>query len=329
MPEKGPRPRGSRPRSASVIIPSHGRPDSLDRCLASLADQTYPRYEVVVVDDASPQREAYAAVARQYGARLLRNAANGGPSVGRNRAVRESTGDVLIFLDDDCTAHDPDWIAKHVRMHADRPGLLVGGGIDVQADTLIGQAFAQINQPEFRVAGNLQGMNLSLTRTTFNDIGPFREDLRELEDVEFSLRARGLGKHLQYAHDIRITHHGRDALPVIVRRMFQHGYWLVPAYKASGFGGHSFLPGSFVSALVLFLPLAGAHAVVRVLVSATLFPAVVVCLPLAFLFCLSHAAGVVWYHWRARRAGSAVAGASRRRESDRRPRRTPTRRERP
>ena len=282
----------------TVIIPSHGRPDLLRQCLASLQDQTYPRYEVLVVDDASRQEAAYAEIARQYGARLLRNPVNRGPGQARNRGVRESAGDVLIFLDDDCTVDDPEWIARHAAIHSAHPGLLVGGGIDPHAPTVVSKAFAWINQPEHRVAGNLQSMNLSLTRTTFDEIGPFREDLRELEDVEFTLRAKRKGKRLHSVPEIRVTHSIRATLGAVLRRTFEYGYWLVPVCRSRGFPVWWLLPDSLPAALLLFLPLAGVHALIRTLLSLPRFPAVAVCLPLAFLFCLSHAAGVVWYHWR-------------------------------
>ncbi len=37
----------------SIIIPTYNRPHQLALCLQSLARQDYPRFEVIVVDDAS------------------------------------------------------------------------------------------------------------------------------------------------------------------------------------------------------------------------------------------------------------------------------------
>ncbi len=284
--------------SATVIIPSHGRPDLLRQCLESLRTQSYSRHEVVVVDDASPQADDYAALARRYGARLLRNPVNLGQSAGRNRGVRESSGDVLIFLDDDCVVRDPDWIAHHVRLHAAEAGILVGGGIDNIATTPAGWAYAGTNPQRVRAEGNLQTMNFSLTRSTFLDVGPFREDLRELEDVEYSVRALRMGRRLRYVPDLRIDHHFRTTLGGIMKRTFQYGFWTVPVYTRNRIAGYRRLPSSLVSAVALFLPIAVAHTLLRVLVSIRDCPAAAVYVPFSFLFCLSHAAGIVWYHYR-------------------------------
>lgn len=58
------------------------------------------------------------------------------------------------------------------------------------------------------------------------------------------------------------------------------------------------LPGSLVTALAMFLPLVVAQALMRVLASLRHCPAAVVYLPISFLYCLSYAAGIVWYHYR-------------------------------
>lgn len=89
----------------SVVVPAYDRPEGLRRAVESVAGQTCPNIELIVVDDCSPtplrpvvdglDTSGLAAVS------YLRNEANRGGSATRNRGIRAATGDFLAFLDDD------------------------------------------------------------------------------------------------------------------------------------------------------------------------------------------------------------------------------------
>lgn len=108
-------------RRVSVVIPTFGKADLLAATLAALEAQSYPPdlTEVAVVDDCSPDRtgEMLASLAPRFALRRLRHDANRGRAAARNTGVREATGDLVVFLDDDMRA-DPRLIEEHVRFHA-------------------------------------------------------------------------------------------------------------------------------------------------------------------------------------------------------------------
>jgi glycosyltransferase EpsJ len=87
----------------SVVLPVYGTEQWLPACLDSLAAQTYADYEVVVVDDGSPDDSA-ALVERRAQAdpriRLVRQA-NAGLGAARNTGVAHATGELLAFADSD------------------------------------------------------------------------------------------------------------------------------------------------------------------------------------------------------------------------------------
>jgi glycosyltransferase involved in cell wall biosynthesis len=86
----------------SVIIPAYNAEASLARAVNSALSQTVPPREIIVVDDGST--DGTAGVAHAFGSaiRYFRQQ-NAGASVSRNRGVRESSGELLAFLDaDDC-----------------------------------------------------------------------------------------------------------------------------------------------------------------------------------------------------------------------------------
>lgn len=87
----------------SVIIPTYNRADLLERCLESLAAQTYRDFEVLVCDDGSVDNSAE--VAERYKDRLniqyIWNENWGGPARPRNIGIAASKGEWICFLDSD------------------------------------------------------------------------------------------------------------------------------------------------------------------------------------------------------------------------------------
>lgn len=92
----------------SVVVPTHNRPDVLQRALESVASQTEQDVEVIVVDDGSTPEHAPAidAAIGQLGSRcrLVRRPSEGvrhGPDFARNSGVEAARGQYVTFLDDD------------------------------------------------------------------------------------------------------------------------------------------------------------------------------------------------------------------------------------
>lgn len=105
----------SAPPNISVIIPAFRAAATIGRAFSSIAAQTTPPREVVVVDDGSDDHTADAAAkfsprfeAAGIILKIFRQA-NLGPSAARNRAIRESSGTWLAFLD-----ADDEWLPTKV-----------------------------------------------------------------------------------------------------------------------------------------------------------------------------------------------------------------------
>ena len=97
---------------ASVVISTRDRPDLLARCLSSLLTLNYPRYEVIVVDNA-PSTSATADFIQQMYAdepkiRYVRED-HPGASWGLNRGIVEARGDIIAITADDVVV-DTHWL---------------------------------------------------------------------------------------------------------------------------------------------------------------------------------------------------------------------------
>lgn len=100
--EPGDAPPGHVP-TVSVILPVYNVENYLEECLDSIVGQQFSDFEVVVVDDGSPDRSA--TIAARYAERdeRIRLVArpNGGLGAARNTGVRHAAGRYLTFVDSD------------------------------------------------------------------------------------------------------------------------------------------------------------------------------------------------------------------------------------
>lgn len=98
----------------SIIVSTHDRTEQLSGCLPALLAQHYPRYEVIIVDNA-PSTSATADLIRQtYGhvphLRYVREEI-AGLSRGMNRGITVAKGEILAFTDDDVVV-DAYWLLQ-------------------------------------------------------------------------------------------------------------------------------------------------------------------------------------------------------------------------
>jgi glycosyltransferase involved in cell wall biosynthesis len=104
----------------TVVIPAYNAAACVRRAVDSVLAQTWPRLEVVVVDDGS--RDETLAVLAQYGSRLrVLTQPNQGPAAARNRGIEQSQGEYVAFLDAD-DWWEPGKIAAQVAVLHDQPG---------------------------------------------------------------------------------------------------------------------------------------------------------------------------------------------------------------
>jgi len=83
----------------SIIIPCFRQAHLLGEAIESVLAQSYPHFEIVVVDDGSPDNPLQ--VVKRYSSVSYLRQENGGVASARNRGIQTSTGEYLVFLDGD------------------------------------------------------------------------------------------------------------------------------------------------------------------------------------------------------------------------------------
>lgn len=108
----------------SIVVAVYNGEAYLKEALQSALAQTRPAAEIIVVDDGSTDRSAE--IARDCGVTVIQQA-NAGLSAARNTGLQASTGDYLVFLDDDDRLL-PDTLAINAaHLDADQSLGFVGG----------------------------------------------------------------------------------------------------------------------------------------------------------------------------------------------------------
>jgi hypothetical protein len=113
-------------RATVVVSTLFGRPDLLERTLASLAALDYPDYEVVVVDNRRGDPVPPPLDARPN-VRVVEERVPG-ISAGRNAGVAASDGAFVAFTDDDAVV-EPGWLRAFGARFASEPGIDALGGL--------------------------------------------------------------------------------------------------------------------------------------------------------------------------------------------------------
>jgi glycosyltransferase involved in cell wall biosynthesis len=177
----------------SVVVPLYNDRRTIDLCLHSVRAQTYPKLEVIVVDDAST--DGSAELAEAHPITMVRAETNGGPGATRNLGVRQANGEIIFFLDADVTMH-PDAVAEAVRLFEENPSYGAVFGIpdkeSLFPDTLVGQyRILQYHywrkSAEGLVSGGFYALG-AVRRSAFLEAGWFNPALRQTEEIDHAQR---------------------------------------------------------------------------------------------------------------------------------------------
>lgn len=188
----------------SVVIPTHDRPNLLERAVRSVLDQTYGELELIVVDDASAEPIGLDRIA-DFDAikdvRCIRLEENQGGAGARNAGLTAVNGEYVAFLDD-----DDEWLPEKVERQVhrfeaanDNVGLVFTGVIqrdenrgieDVHFNPVPGDHLRGILLKHY--IGTLS--SVMIRSAVFDHVDGFRDDLPCWHDWEFYVRvARKFG----------------------------------------------------------------------------------------------------------------------------------------
>lgn len=195
---------GARPPKITVIVCAWNEEQTIGACLASLRAQTRPADELIVVDNAST--DGTAAVAQACPGVRVVSEPRKGLTRAREAGYRESTGDVLAYLDADCRA-PATWLARIEAMCAAPDVVAVTGPFRFYDWTWSGRAvlraYDAVIAPAVHVlvrdvldcGAVLYGGNFAVRRTALAEIGGFDTSIEfHGEDTNLGRRLHRVGR---------------------------------------------------------------------------------------------------------------------------------------
>lgn len=211
----------------SVLINSRNRVQVLQNCLNSILLQAYNNYEIIVLDDASDNPAEYQQVLTSggYNVQLLRTEQPLGVAGSRNKLMREASGDIFVFIDDDAFLTGLDTFDKIVEVfnNDDKIGIIackiieyVNGGISFKVP------FKQISYknnhsildtPQY-VSYFLGGM-CTIRRELIEKCGGYNEQLtfgEEELDLSYRIINSSRGWRIWYEPTIVVIHQPQSSV---------------------------------------------------------------------------------------------------------------------
>lgn len=206
----------ARPPAVSVIIPAYKAADHIGAALTSVFSQTFADFEVIVVNDGSPDGERMEAVMAPYLSRILYlKQPNGGPSAARNLAIRHARGELLAFLDSD-DIWLPEYLAQQMQFLRSDPMLdmVYCDGLFLGNTSSSGKRFMElcpsdgpvsfesllVEQTQVITSGTL------VRRKAVVEAGGFDENFRCAEDHDLWLRLVHRGCRIDYQRKVLLHH---------------------------------------------------------------------------------------------------------------------------
>ncbi len=179
----------------TVAIPAYNAAEFLGETLASVRQQTYRDFEIIVVDDGSTDATASLAEAVP-GTRVLRRD-RGGPAAARNDAVAAGTGELIAVVDAD-DLWLPTKLARQIDVLDREPeAVLASTGVESIGATsgrgatpLAGEVTAALIADNF-----ITNSTVVMRRTALEQVGGFDTDpgLVSVEDYDLWLRLSLIG----------------------------------------------------------------------------------------------------------------------------------------
>ena len=194
----------------SVVVPVHQGERFLAAALESIACQTCPVLETIVVIDGST--DASAQIASAAGARVLVRE-RGGVASARNAGVRAASGSLVAFLDQDDVWH-PEKLERQLQRMRSLPP------VDIVLCYMKAQLMPGTRRPEWLPSEWEHAAQTAfipsawlVRKALFDEVGPFDEELDVACDSDWLARAKDCGCAAEMLPDslLRWRVHGSNA----------------------------------------------------------------------------------------------------------------------
>jgi glycosyltransferase involved in cell wall biosynthesis len=209
--------------TVSVIIPAYNIAPYIAETLDSVFAQTFTDFEVIVVNDGSPDTEDFERALAPYLDRLVYlKQENGGASVARNAGLRAARSEFVAFLDGD-DLWLPNYLEEQMKFMQTRGcDLACADAIFFGDESKNGATYMTAWMDDAPQAGDFTFLELVdakrsvitsgvvARRQSIVNVGLFDEELRRAQDFDLWLRLASSGQRLSYQRKALLKYRRRE-----------------------------------------------------------------------------------------------------------------------
>lgn len=204
----------------SVVVPAYDCAGFIGEALDSIFRQTFKNYEIIVVNDGSPDTEKLESVLENYYAEIIYiKQANGGAAAARNTAIENASGEFLAFLDGD-DIWLPEYLEAQLEALAEKncdliyaDALLFGSVRDAAETYMVKSPSSGKVTTENLISGkcNIITSGTVVSRRRVVEAGMFNENLPRIvsEDFDLWFRLAKSGARLDYQKKVLLKYRVR------------------------------------------------------------------------------------------------------------------------
>jgi GT2 family glycosyltransferase len=216
--------------SVSVIIPAYNSQKTIENCLIAIMDASPRNKEIIVIDDASTDK-TYEIVSR-FPVKLFKLNKNSGPATARNYGFKQSTGDIVIFIDSDVIILK-DTLTALIQVLEEKCAGATGGlprplTSNLISDSLKVRIFGRspVAETIVREIEGVGGGLVAYNRRVFEELGGHDENLRIGEDLDLNIRLSKAGYKQFLVPSASGYHDYPSSVSKLAKKWFHYGFWL-------------------------------------------------------------------------------------------------------
>jgi len=220
-----------------VILLTKNSAATIPKSIESIFQQTRQPDEVVVIDGNSGDDTLD--IVKKYPVKLISESGLGFGHA-RNLGVKNSSGDIVFFIDSDCYA-EPDWIEKTLPHFDSNPevGAVTGRTNLWNTESAVARFLAcvggRMNMPKERKYMKVAPtMNLALRRKVVDEVDGFDETLIRCEDTDLTYKI-SKSHRIMYEPNAVVWFKGSPTLGVASRKCIRHFTGVGQLFAKHGF----------------------------------------------------------------------------------------------